>query len=183
MQNIGKMFGKCREGGFALTTALFCSLYLTLLQYKPLQNTVMLWKVAMEKSHMSIAVLMFNPSDVRCMQIKKTKCGAFKNSVVSPRQICTSFWPGWLFQMRKQIRGEGGVLVFFSFFFCFLVRDINATPSHRNGLCAHYNLFLLTKSHACASVVAPSVLLMLDCAKNISGFVGYKGQLRQREDP
>lgn len=81
--------------------------------------------------------------------------------------------------MRKQIRGEGGVLGFF----WFLVRDIYTTPSHRNGLCAHYNLFLLTKSHAYASTVAPSVLLMLDCAKNISGFVGYKGQLRQREDP
>lgn len=32
-------------------------------------------------------------------------------------------------------------------------------------------------------MVAPSVLLMLDCAKNRSGFVGYKRELRQREDP
>lgn len=52
-----------------------------------------------------------------------------------------------------------------------------------NGLCVHYNLFLLTKSHAYSNMVAPSVLLMLDCAKNHSGFVGYKRELRQREDP
>lgn len=46
----------------------------------------------------------------------------------------------------------------------------------------HYALFLLTKSHAYSSTVVPSVLLMLDCAKNNSGFIGCKRQLRQRED-
>lgn len=44
-----------------------------------------------------------------------------------------------------------------------------------------YNLFLLTKSHAYSSIVAPSVLFMLDRAKNNTGFIGYKRQLRQRE--
>lgn len=46
----------------------------------------------------------------------------------------------------------------------------------------HYKLFLSTKSHAYSSIVAPSVLLMLDSAKNNSGFIGHKRQLRQREE-
>lgn len=51
MQNKGKMFGKSCEGGFALTTGLLLLPVFDILQYKPLQNTVTLRKVAMKKTH------------------------------------------------------------------------------------------------------------------------------------
>jgi len=55
-------------------------------------------------------------------------------------------------------------------------------PIEKKAFVYSYNLFLLTKSHTYSSIAAPSVLLILDCAKNISGFIGFKRQLRKRED-
>lgn len=101
----------------------------------------------------------------------KLKDRAFKNPLASPSQTCTSVWPGRLFGIGKK---AGQKEVFF-------VRYISAYPSPRRKHLWTNVIYSLTKSHAYSSKVAPSVLLMLDCAKNRSGFIGCQRQLRQKK--
>lgn len=153
--------------------ALVASLWylsLVFLQYKPLQSTEISWKVAVKKKKQTETLwclcLAVSMSDA-----DKLKDKAFKNPLASPSQTCTSVWPGRLFGIGKK---AGQKEVFF-------VRYISAYPSPRRKYLWTNVIYSLTKSHAYSSKVAPSVLLMLDCAKNRSGFIGCQRQLRQKK--